>query len=83
MHVIYMFDWMALWPLVAIALASRRVEQAAAYARGMLAAPQQLLQQPARTLAEDAVHAWDAGQPAETEELLHHAVRAAGDLGYL
>jgi class 3 adenylate cyclase/tetratricopeptide (TPR) repeat protein len=79
----YMFDWMALWPLVAIALASRHVEQAAEYARGMLAAPQQLLQQPARTLAEDAVHAWDAGQPAETEELLHHAVRAAGDLGYL
>jgi len=79
----YMFDWMALWPLVAIALASHHVEQAAEYARGMLSAPQQLLQQPARTLAEDAVHAWDAGQPAETEELLHRAVRAAGDLGYL
>jgi class 3 adenylate cyclase len=29
------------------------------------------------------VHAWDAGQPAETEELLRRAVRAAGDLGYL
>jgi hypothetical protein len=79
----YMFDWMALWPLVAIALASHQVQQAVESARRMLSAPQQLLQQPARTLTEDAVHAWDAGQPAETEELLHRAVRAAGDLGYL
>ena len=79
----YFFDWMALWPLVAIALASQHIEQAAEYARGMLPPPQQLLQEPARTLAQDAVHAWDAGQPAETEELLRRAVRAAGDLGYL
>ena len=79
----YMFDWMALWPLVAIALASRHIEQAAEYTRRMLSPPQQLLQQPARTLAEDAVRAWDVGQPAETRELLHRAVRAAGDLGYL
>jgi hypothetical protein len=79
----YFFDWMALWPLVAIALASQHIEQAAEYTRGMLAPPQQLLQEPARTLAQDAVHAWDTGQPAETEQLLRRAVRAAGDLGYL
>ena len=69
--------------LVAIGLASQHIEQATEYARRMLPPPQQLLQQPARTLTEDAVHAWDAGQPAETEQLLHRAVRAAGDLGYL
>lgn len=32
----YFLDWMALWPLVAIALASQHIEQAAEYARGML-----------------------------------------------
>jgi class 3 adenylate cyclase/tetratricopeptide (TPR) repeat protein len=79
----YMFDWMALWPLVAVALAAQQVEQAAEYARAMLPVPQQSLQEPVRTLVEDAVHAWDLGQPAETEELLHRAARAAGDLGYL
>jgi class 3 adenylate cyclase/tetratricopeptide (TPR) repeat protein len=79
----YFFDWMALWPLAAIALASQHIGQAAEYARGMLPPPQQLLQEPARTLTQDAVHAWDADQPAETEQLLHRAVRAAGDLGYL
>jgi hypothetical protein len=79
----YIFDWMALWPLTAVAVASQHIEQAAQYARRMLPSPQQLLQQPARTLVEDAIHAWDAGQPAETQELLHRAVRAAGDLGYL
>ena len=79
----YIFDWMALWPLVAIALASQHIEQAAEYTRKMLLPPQQLLRQPARTLAEDAVHAWEAGQSTETGELLRRAVRAAGDLGYL
>jgi len=79
----YVFDWMALWPLLAMALASQRIEQAAECARGMLPAPQQPLQEPARTLVDSAVHAWDNGQPAETEELLHRAVQAAADLGYL
>ena len=79
----YIFDWMALWPLVAIALASQDVERAAEYARGMLPPPQQSLQEPTRTLVEDAIRAWDAGLSAETEELLLRAVRAAGDLGYL
>jgi len=54
---------------------------AAAFA---LAGPhRQLLQQPARTLAEKAVHARDAGQLDQAEEFLRRAVRAAGDLGYL
>jgi len=79
----YIFDWMALWPLLAMALVAQRIEQAAEYARQMLSSLQQPLQEPARTLVDSAVHAWDNGQPAETEELLRRAVRAAGDLGYL
>jgi eukaryotic-like serine/threonine-protein kinase len=79
----YIFDWMGLWPMVAIALASGRVEEAAEYARRMLPPPQQLLQEPAQTLVDSAVHAWDAGQAAEAEGLLRRAVRTAGDLGYL
>jgi hypothetical protein len=79
----YFYDWMALWPLIAMALASGSVEEAAEYARRMLPPPQQLLQEPVRTLAENAVHTWDTGQPAETEELLRRAVSVAGDLGYL
>jgi ATP/maltotriose-dependent transcriptional regulator MalT len=79
----YFFDWMALWPLVAIALGSGRIEQAVEHARGMLHPPQQLLQEPVRTMADDAVHGWDSGDPAEAEELLCQAVRAASDLGYL
>jgi len=30
---------------------------------------------PAMATCEDAIRAWDTGRPAETEELLHHAVR--------
>jgi class 3 adenylate cyclase/tetratricopeptide (TPR) repeat protein len=79
----YFFDWMALWPLLAIALSSGRAEQAARYAREMLQPPQQLLREPARSMLDDAVHRWDAGKTAEAEQLLGQAVRAAGDLGYL
>ena len=79
----YFYDWMALWPLLAMALASGRLEEAVAYARRMLPPPQQLLQEPVRALVENAVHAWDSRRRAETEDLLLSAVRAAGDLGYL
>ena len=77
------FDWMAAWPLLAMALDSQRVAQAAEYARRMLPPPQQSLQEPLRTLVDGAIQAWENGQPAETEELLSRAVRAAADLGYL
>jgi class 3 adenylate cyclase/tetratricopeptide (TPR) repeat protein len=79
----YFFDWMALWPLLAIALTSQRIGEAVNHARGMLAPRQQRLQEPAPTLLEDAVRAWEAGQPAEAGESLRRAVSAAGDLGYL
>jgi class 3 adenylate cyclase/tetratricopeptide (TPR) repeat protein len=79
----YLFEWMALWPLLAMALASQRTEEAVNYARGMLAPRQQQLQEPVPALLEDAVHAWEAGQPAGAEESLRRAVSAAGDLGYL
>lgn len=79
----YFFDWMALWPLLAMALGAGRIHQAAQCARGMLPPPQQRLQEPVRGLVEDAVQAWDSGQPEETEDLLRQATRAAGDLGYL
>ena len=79
----YFYDWMALWPLLAMSLAAQRTGQAAEYARRMLPPPQQLLQEPVRAMVENAVRAWDTGQPAETEELLRSAVGGARHLGYL
>jgi class 3 adenylate cyclase/tetratricopeptide (TPR) repeat protein len=79
----YFFDWMALWPLLDMALAAVRIEEAAQCARGMLPPPQQRLQEPVRSLVEDAVQAWDSGKAAEAEELLRRAARAAEDHGYL
>jgi hypothetical protein len=79
----YPVDWMALWPLLAMALAAQRTGQAVEYARGMLPPTQQLLQKPVQTMVENAVHAWDAGQPREAGQLLRQAIRAAEDHGYL
>jgi hypothetical protein len=74
---------MALWPLLAKALVSKNIEEAAEYARRMLSPPQQTLRDPVRGLVDAAVHAWDNCQAGETEELLCRAVQEAGDLGYL
>jgi hypothetical protein len=79
----YFYDWMALWPLVSMALTSGHVDKAVRYARGMLPSPQQLLREPLPTMIEDAVRASDSGQPDEAEDMLCRATRAARDLGYL
>jgi hypothetical protein len=79
----YFRDWMALWPLLAMALAAERAEQAVEHARGMLPSPQQLLPEPVRTPVEGAVQAWDEGLAAESGQLLRLTVDAAGELGYL
>jgi hypothetical protein len=50
---------------------------------GMLPPPPQLLQEPVRSLVEDAVRAWDEGRAAASEEMLRLAVGTAGELGYL
>jgi hypothetical protein len=42
-----------------------------------------LLRHPARTAVGNAVGAWDAGEPAATDEWLRQALHAAGEAGYL
>ena len=77
------FDWMALWPLLAMAVTAQRTEQAVQYARGMLRPGQQRPREPARAMVDGAVRAWEAGHAADAEDLLRRAVDAARDLGYL
>ena len=79
----YIFDWTALWLLVAVAVASGRVGDAVEHTRGMLAPQQMLLQEPVRTAVGNAVGAWDAGEPAAAEGRLRQALRAASEAGYL
>jgi hypothetical protein len=66
-----------------MALASQRIEEADSHACGMLAPRQQKLLEPVPALLEDAVHAWESGEPAEAAGSLCRAVSAAGDLEYL
>jgi class 3 adenylate cyclase/tetratricopeptide (TPR) repeat protein len=77
----YWFDWMALWPLAAMALDSGRVDEAIDHAHGMLIPPQQPLQEAVQTRVEAAVQASDQG--AEAAELLRLAIEAAREHGYL
>jgi hypothetical protein len=79
----YPVNWMALWQLIAIAVAAGRTEQAVDYARGLLRPPQQLPLEPARGLVEQAISEWDARRKAEAAETLTSAITAARDLRYL
>jgi eukaryotic-like serine/threonine-protein kinase len=79
----YFISWMALWQLIAIAVAAGQTEQAVDYARGLLRPPQQLPLEPARGLVDQAISEWDASRKAEAAETLASAITAARDLGYL
>ena len=71
----YFYDWMAAWPLVARPWSATALAKRSS-APHNLPTPAQLLQQPVRTIVDNAVHARDRGNPSEAGTLLHRAVRA-------
>jgi hypothetical protein len=66
-----------------MATTAGRTEQAVQYARGMLRPGQQRPREPARTIVDGAVRAWEEGRPADAEQFLRRAADAARELGYL
>jgi class 3 adenylate cyclase/tetratricopeptide (TPR) repeat protein len=79
----YPFDWMALWPLVGIAVADGRVAEAMEHIRKMLPSPQQPLPEPLRAAVERTLEAWDSGRSDEAEQRLGRAMAIARRLAYL
>jgi eukaryotic-like serine/threonine-protein kinase len=69
----YPFQWLALWPLIAVCVAEGESESAIRHARALF---DPALQQPTQTVAillEDSFHAWDAGDRPGAVALLDRA----------
>jgi tetratricopeptide (TPR) repeat protein len=79
----YPFHWLALWPLLAVALEQGHLVEAVDQARAMLDPVQQRLPEALTATLEEAIAAWDAGQAAPAREHLAEAVRLAQEGNYL
>jgi DNA-binding SARP family transcriptional activator/tetratricopeptide (TPR) repeat protein len=79
----YPFHWLALWPLLAVALDQSRLADAVDQARAMLDPVQQRLPEALTARLEGASTAWEGGQAAPAREHLAEAVWLAQDMGYL
>jgi class 3 adenylate cyclase/tetratricopeptide (TPR) repeat protein len=79
----YWFDWMALWPMTAVAQASGNIDAAIDNFRAMLKAPQQPLAPSLADIVGEAVRAWTRGRRGSAEDLVGRALALAEQLSYL
>jgi hypothetical protein len=82
-HASCAFQWTALFPLVAMAIAEGEFDQAAAYTRVILDPTQQKLPRGLTAVLQDAVTAHHQKQIDETARLLAQAIAQAEQMHYL
>lgn len=79
----YWYDWMALWPMAAVAAGRGEWDDAVSHLRSMLAAGQQPLPEPLRDAAAETIEAWDEGRADEGRRRLDIAFGMARERSYL
>ncbi|NIO70856.1 MAG: AAA family ATPase [Anaerolineae bacterium] len=79
----YPFQWLALWPLIGVALVQDQISEAVDYARALLGPIQQRLPDPLRAALEDTIRAEEQGQPETARTHLNRAIELAQEMGYL
>jgi hypothetical protein len=77
------FQWMALWPLMAVSIAQNYLTEAVDYARSLLTPPQQRLPDLLAAVVSEAIQAWEAGQPDLAKFHLNRAIEIAQEMKYL
>jgi len=80
---VYPFQWQALWPLLAVALAQDREDDAWSCAEALLEPTQQRLPDSLNATLEGALKAKSADRSPEARAQLDRAVAIAQELGYL
>ena len=80
---VYPFQWQALWPLFAVALAQGREDEAWECAQALLEPTQQLLPEGINSALEDAAQAKAMDQAGGVRPHLDRAVQLAQEMGYL
>jgi hypothetical protein len=82
-HASCAFQWTALWPLAAVALAQNRLSDASRYMCALLAPTQQRLPEDLAAAAKNVAQAWEGDSPEEARGCLDQALKLAQELGYL
>jgi serine/threonine protein kinase/predicted ATPase len=77
------FHWMALWPLIGVALTEDWLTEAVDYARQLLDQEQQALPEALNTLIEATIRAWGSGEVEKVRTHLQQAAALAKEMGYL
>lgn len=80
---VYPFQWQALWPLIAAALARDHEDEAWTYVQALLEPTQQRLPDALHTSLEAAVQAKAQGEAAAARAHLDRAAELAREMGYL
>lgn len=80
---VYPFQWQALWPLLAVALAQDREDDAWSCAEALLEPTQQQLPDPLNTALQAALEANAADKFPDARAHLHRAKAIAQECGYL
>jgi predicted ATPase/class 3 adenylate cyclase len=79
----YSLDWMALWPLIAVAFGRNDIAQAIDYARGMLVEQQRPLPEKLAAATQKAIESWEANQLQIARADLERAIQTATEFGQL
>ena len=73
----YSFDWMALWPLIAVALARTDTESAIKFAEGLFPDSQHPIDEEVMAAANAAIDSWKKGYSGLTERQMAEALKTA------
>ena len=73
----YSFDWMALWPLIATALARKQVDRAVKFAEGLFPDSQHPIHEEVMSATRQAIDSWKNGEAALAATQMQNAFRAA------
>jgi len=79
----FMFQWLALYPLISTALARDRIAEAVKYARDLLDPAQQALPNTLEISLEGAIETWERGEPEAARTHFDRAIELAQEMGYL
>ena len=83
MPVPYVFDWMALWPLIGVNARRRQIPEAIVDARALFRPEQQPLPDDLAAATQQAIAAWDRQQPEAAGGFLARAIELARVGGWL
>ena len=82
-HASLPFQWIALWPLIAVALHGEQIAAAIGHARALLDPARQRVPDALEALLVQAIHRWEQGDAQAAGRLLEDALTLAHDMNYL